>query len=54
MPSKFKHYFKAVKKDLIAAAKLKKCPTLHMWVKSVTRQLWWSFRNCGGNKNKCQ
>jgi hypothetical protein len=40
--------FKAVTKDLYKATKLKLCPTLHLWIRSISNMLWWSVANCKG------
>jgi hypothetical protein len=38
----------AVQKDLYKAAKLKNCPSLHLWNRSIGNATWWGFENCQG------
>jgi hypothetical protein len=42
------NFFKAVQKELYQSAKLKSCPSLHLWIRSVGNALWWSFEHCQG------
>jgi hypothetical protein len=43
------HMVKAVIKDCILAAKLKKCQMLGCWIKSLRNMLWYCFSACKGN-----
>ena len=43
------HFVKAVIKDCILAAKLKKCQTLGSWIKSLRNMLWYCFSACKGD-----
>jgi hypothetical protein len=38
----------AVSKDLWLASKLKTCPSLQSWSRSVQNALWWCFEHCAG------
>jgi hypothetical protein len=40
---------KAVVKDCIIAAKLKKCQTLGSWIRSLRNMLWFCFASCKGD-----
>jgi succinylarginine dihydrolase len=40
--------FQAVTKDLLVASKLKSCPSLQLWIRSIANTLWWSFDHCQG------
>jgi hypothetical protein len=42
-------YVQAVSKDLWAASKLKTCPSLQSWSRSVQNALWWCFEHCEGD-----
>jgi solute carrier family 8 (sodium/calcium exchanger) len=43
------HYVKSVTKDLMNAAKLKKCTVLSSWIRSIRNMLWFAFGSCGGS-----
>jgi hypothetical protein len=43
------HFVKAVIKDCILAAKLKKSQTLGSWIKSLRNMLWYCFSACKGD-----
>lgn len=43
------HFVKSVTKDLLNAAKLKKCAVLSSWIQSIRNMLWYSFGHCGGS-----